>query len=103
LTLSQILNFTASNSNIDAQLKVSYIEIYNENVNDLLNIQNKNLLIRDVKDQGTKSIIIPNLTETIVTSAEEAYDLFQRGEKLRKFAETCLNDNSSRSHTIFML
>jgi len=81
LTLAEILNFTSNNPDIDAQLKVSYIEIYNENVNDLLSSNKKNLLIRDFKENGSKSIIIPDLTETLVSSAKEAYDLFNKGEE----------------------
>ena len=57
-------------------MKISYIEIYNECVNDLLNTEKKNLEIREFKDNGFRSIVIPNLTETVVTNAEEAYGLF---------------------------
>ncbi len=72
LTLQEILNFTSNNPDIDAQLKVSYIEIYNESVNDLLS-KKKNLQIRDFRENGSKSIIIPDLTEKLVSSAKEAY------------------------------
>ena len=43
LTLSEILNYTEKHSHIESQLKVSYIEIYNENVNDLLQTKATNL------------------------------------------------------------
>ena len=85
-------------------MKISYIEIYNECINDLLNPNKKNLDIREFKDNnGYRSIVIPGLTTKIVKNAQEAFKLFEKGESSRKFGSTGANSNSSRSHTIFNL
>ena len=95
------MNF--QNQNLAAQLKISYIEIYNECINDLLDPSKKNLDIREYKDNGYRSIVIPGLTTKIVKNAQEAFKIFEKGETSRKFASTGANSNSSRSHTIFNL
>ena len=78
--------------------KVSYIEVYNEMVNDLLDPSKTNLEIRECPRWGTS---VPDLTEVEVDSREAALALFCQGEATRKFAETEMNASSSRSHTIF--
>ena len=66
----------------------------------MLNPQNQGL---DIREHPIKGIYIPNLTEKIVSNEISAMELFALGEKERKFAETCHNDYSSRSHTIFRI
>ena len=81
-------------------VKVSYSEIYNETVNDLIDSTKKNLEIRESSQKG---IFVNNLSEITVTSVEKAMQLLNKGEANRIIAETKLNEKSSRSHTIFKI
>lgn len=78
------------------RLNMSYYEIYNETVNDLLNPSNKNLDVRE-KDGF---FCIPNLAEREIRGPAEALKLFKEGEKARSYATTDMNNRSSRSHVI---
>ncbi|ADM12691.1 kinesin-like DNA-binding protein [Encephalitozoon intestinalis ATCC 50506] len=76
---------------------VSYMEIYNEKIYDLLDP--KELVLRECN--GT--IVIPGLFTKRVESIEEFEEMFRRGTKNRTTAETRLNKSSSRSHGILRI
>ncbi|KAA8518315.1 hypothetical protein F0562_015802 [Nyssa sinensis] len=80
-------------------LRVSYLEIYNEVVNDLLNPAGQNLRIRE-DNQGT---FIEGIKEEVVLSPAHALSLIAAGEEHRHVGSTNFNLLSSRSHTIFTL
>ncbi len=107
-------------------LRVSFMEIYNEVINDLLAAPTKstpfmntsmssmsvnthaqgmppsssNVRIFESKHEG---VIIRGLKEEIVTCPEQVYALLAAGEKRRQTGSTILNKQSSRSHSIFRL
>lgn len=82
-------------------IKASYLEIYNENVKDLLNSQEiKGLMI--VEDP-IKGILVPELREFKVTNLEQIYEIVLEGNRNRTFAATAANELSSRSHAILQL
>ena len=81
-------------------IKVSYSEIYNETVNDLIEPSNKNLEIRESLNKG---VFVNNLTEILANNCDKAIQLLNKGENNRIIAETKLNEKSSRSHTMFKL
>ena len=84
-------------------VRVSFIEIYNEEVRDLLvtddSENNAILKIREDKDRG----VFVNSNESIVTSMDSLLSVLFAGEKNRTFAATAMNERSSRSHTIFRI
>ncbi|CAN7001907.1 unnamed protein product [Brassica rapa subsp. trilocularis] len=80
-------------------LRISYMEIYNEVVNDLLNPAGHNLRIREDK-QGT---FVEGIKEEVVLSPAHALSLIAAGEEQRHVGSTNYNLLSSRSHTIFTL
>lgn len=80
-------------------LRVSYLEIYNEVVNDLLNPAGQNLRIREDL-QGT---FVEGIKEEVVLSPAHALSLIAAGEEHRHVGSTNFNLLSSRSHTIFTL
>ncbi|XP_073034429.1 kinesin-like protein KIN-7K, chloroplastic [Primulina eburnea] len=80
-------------------LRVSYLEIYNEVVNDLLNPAGQNLRIRE-DAQGT---FVDGVKEEVVLSPAHALSLIAAGEEHRHVGSTFFNLLSSRSHTIFTL
>ncbi|GMH29342.1 hypothetical protein Nepgr_031185 [Nepenthes gracilis] len=80
-------------------LQVSYLEIYNEVVNDLLNPAGQNLKIRE-DHQG---IFVEGIKEEVILSPAHALSLIATGEEHRHVGSTNFNLLSSRSHTIFTL
>ena len=85
-------------------VRVSYCEIYNESVYDLLQPPNTTkTALRLMEDCKSGRVAVVGLQETQVTSAEEALLVLKRGSKQRQRAETGLNHGSSRSHSIFTL
>ena len=99
LCIREIFNYLNDNNNtneskiIKSVVKVSYSEIYNETVNDLIDTSKKNLEIREAPGGG---IFVNNLSEITVTNIEKAMQLLNKGENNRIIAETKLNEKSSR-------
>ncbi|KAG2558117.1 kinesin-like protein KIN-7L [Panicum virgatum] len=81
-------------------VRVSYMEIYNEEINDLLTLEGRRLPIKENLERG---VYVAGLREEIVNSAEQVLELLQLGEVNRHFGETNMNARSSRSHTIFRM
>ncbi|XP_021720602.1 kinesin-like protein KIN-12E isoform X2 [Chenopodium quinoa] len=78
--------------------KCSFLEIYNEQILDLLNPSSTNLQIREDLKKG---IHVENLTELEVTSARDVMQQLLQGAANRKVAATNMNRASSRSHSVF--
>ncbi|KAH1212274.1 hypothetical protein AAZX31_14G088500 [Glycine max] len=81
-------------------IRVSYMEIYNEEINDLLVVENQKLQIHESLERG---VFVAGLKEEIVNNAEQVLSLIKAGEVNRHFGETNMNVRSSRSHTIFRM
>nr|CAG4715604.1 unnamed protein product [Naegleria fowleri] len=81
-------------------IRVSYLEIYNEKVRDLLSPEQRQVNIFVDKN---KNLSFDHLTEEIVRSENEAMDVLARGSSHAIIAKTVANDSSSRSHTIFRM
>ncbi|XP_019436967.1 PREDICTED: kinesin-like protein KIN-7N [Lupinus angustifolius] len=81
-------------------IRVSYMEIYNEEINDLLAVENQKLQIHENLERG---VFVAGLREEIVNNAEQVLNLINAGEVNRHFGETNMNVKSSRSHTIFRM
>lgn len=82
-------------------VEVSYLEIYNERVRDLLNPSTKgNLKVREHPSTGP---YVEDLAKLVVTSFPEIENLMDEGNKARTVAATNMNETSSRSHAVFTL
>ncbi|XP_019381631.1 PREDICTED: centromere-associated protein E isoform X3 [Gavialis gangeticus] len=83
-------------------LRVSYMEIYNETITDLLcdNRKKKPLGIREDVNRNT---YVEDLIEEVVVAPEQVLEWIRKGEKNRHYGETKMNQHSSRSHTIFRM
>ncbi|KAJ8303169.1 hypothetical protein KUTeg_019565 [Tegillarca granosa] len=83
-------------------VKVSYLEIHNEDINDLLCSPSKRepLSIREDVNGGIK---LPGLSEVVVSSYEDTMSCLQSGSQGRTTGSTAMNSTSSRSHAIFTI
>lgn len=91
------------NGNITYNVHVSYFEIYNEHVHDLLAPRTNpptRLKIRENKQEG---VYVQNLTDSPVKSFADIERLMKMGDMNRTVASTKMNDTSSRSHAVFTL
>jgi len=79
---------------------VSYAEIYNEVINDLLELSNTNLKIHEDLQRG---VFVGNLKEEVTCTPEQMLYLMELGEQSRHTGETKMNERSSRSHAIFRI
>ncbi|XP_041854179.1 kinesin-like protein KIF23 isoform X2 [Melanotaenia boesemani] len=88
---------------------VSYIEIYNNYIYDLLEesqedaIKPKPPQSKTLREDQNHNMYVAGCMEVEVKSAEEAFQVFWRGQKKRKVANTRLNRESSRSHSVFII
>ena len=86
------------------QMRVSFMEIYNEKLSDLLQLdtkeREKSLKIQDTKDDDVN---IDGLIERPVETTEDVIKAMEDGQALRHTAGTSMNERSSRSHTIFRI
>ncbi|KAH8586661.1 hypothetical protein B0O99DRAFT_695294 [Bisporella sp. PMI_857] len=87
--------------NLRCTVEVSYLEIYNERVRDLLNPTTKgNLKVREHPSTGP---YVEDLAKLVVSSFNEIEHLMDEGNKARTVAATNMNETSSRSHAVFTL
>lgn len=88
---------------VEFSMRVSYLELYNEELSDLLST-NDVAQIRIFEDPNKKgSIIVQGLEELPVHNPAEVFKLLAKGQEKRKMASTNMNAQSSRSHTIFSI
>ncbi|KAI8336206.1 hypothetical protein BC941DRAFT_58400 [Chlamydoabsidia padenii] len=100
-TCSELFNRIDRNTDtsITYGAEVSYIEIYNEKVRDLLNPKNKgNLKVREHPSTGP---YVEDLSRLVVRSFDDINGLMDEGNKARTVAATNMNETSSRSHAVF--
>ncbi|KAJ2111410.1 hypothetical protein GGF48_005490, partial [Coemansia sp. RSA 921] len=81
-------------------IRVSFLEIYNEVLRDLLEPTKINLKIHE---NAKREIFVGDLSEHIVFNADQVEELLQKGDRNRHVAGTNMNERSSRSHTIFRI
>ncbi|KAK1305575.1 Kinesin-like protein KIN12B [Acorus calamus] len=87
-----------SDSQVNYQCRCSFLEIYNEQVSDLLDSTQRNLQIRDDVKNG---FYVENLTEEYVTNLEDVTQILIKGLSNRKVGATSTNLKGSRSHAVF--
>ncbi|KAL0490807.1 kinesin heavy chain [Acrasis kona] len=108
--VSDVFGKAAVDTSYQYQISVSFVEIYNERIRDLLfhktkqsEIQPKdpdNLTIMELKNKG---LWILNATTIPTTDINQVIELLKSGLKRRSVAKTNSNEESSRSHAIFVL
>lgn len=81
-------------------VRISYMELYNEEIGDLLSPENANLAVREDKERG---VHVAGLSEEVVSTPEQVLQLLLKGETHRHVGATKMNAESSRSHTLFRM
>jgi hypothetical protein len=101
---NQIFDHISATQHKKFLVRISFLEIYNEEVKDLLVKPSKNpksgLELKENPDSG---VYVKDLSATVVKSVEEMQFLMDAGNKNRSVGATLMNENSSRSHSIFTI
>uniref|UniRef100_J3LMJ5 Kinesin-like protein n=2 Tax=Oryza brachyantha TaxID=4533 RepID=J3LMJ5_ORYBR len=94
----------------DYSMKVTFLELYNEDITDLLALEDQSRFPEDrqkraisLMEDGKGGAVIRGLEEVIVYSPSEIYNLLEHGSARRRTADTALNKQSSRSHSVFSI
>ncbi|NXJ66715.1 KIF19 protein, partial [Rostratula benghalensis] len=90
----------ATAEEMDYTVSMSYLEIYNEVIRDLLNPSSGFL---DLREDSRGSIQIAGITEVSTTNAEEIMQLLTKGNRQRTQEPTAANKTSSRSHAVLQV
>ena len=91
-------NFSKSNYFESIRLSLTIIEIYNEQIYNLLEESTPNLTMYE---DASGNLIIPDLNPISINNFDEANKLFKLAARFRHTSSTEYNDRSSRSHCIF--
>ncbi|XP_023177562.2 kinesin-like protein KIF21A isoform X2 [Drosophila hydei] len=92
----------ASATNSQFSVAVQFIELYNEDIIDLLDPFNKNSSFK-IHESGNGQITVAGATIKPINESQDALKLLQQGALARTTASTKMNDLSSRSHAVFTL
>ena len=80
-------------------IRASFIEIYNEDIMDLL--EEKKGFKKDLKENPTQGVFIKDLKKVAVRSVDEMFKILDLGNTHRSVSATKMNATSSRSHALF--
>lgn len=86
-------------NNYDFELRMSYLEVYNETVNDLLN-PGQQLHLREDSKFG---VIVSGITIIKILNPVELFEMLKKGNSNRTQHPTDANAESSRSHAVFQV
>lgn len=91
-------------TNTEYTVRVSYLELYNEELFDLLSTSEDNSKLRIYEDVTRKGANIVNgLEEMTVYNKNEVFKIMSQGQERKRVASTLMNAQSSRSHTVFTI
>ena len=111
LTLKELFKEVDKYKDREYKIKFWYLEIYNENIRDLLKFIDRpnNTFINedneylDLREDPIKGITVSGITEVNVDNSNEMLKILKRGNRNRTIEATGANETSSRSHAIFQL
>ena len=111
LTLKELFKEVDKYKDREYKIKFWYLEIYNENIRDLLkfvgkpnnNFINEDNEYLDLREDPIKGITVSGITEVNVNNSNDMLKILKRGNRNRTIEATGANETSSRSHAIFQL
>ncbi len=83
-------------------VRVSHLELYNEQLTDLLGPEGESPELRMYEDSA-KGVFVNGLEDVVVRSEEEIFEILDKSALKRRTAETLMNKFSSRSHSVFSI
>ena len=102
LIIDDIFGAITQDDEYSYEIKISYVEIYNEIIRDLLVVKSKETYL-DLRDDPLKGVQLAGVKEYIVQNSTEVMKLLHEGNKRRTTEATNANQTSSRSHAIFQI
>lgn len=100
-SFEQIFYAVEQNPETEFLIRVSFLEIYNEEIHDLLS---KDAAVKlDIKEKVESGFYVKDLKLPIVKSIEEMKEIMAAGRRNRHTGQTAMNIDSSRSHSIFSI
>jgi len=100
-SFTHVLKVAGETTTKEFLLRCSFIEIYNEEIHDLLGTDTKAKL--DIKESTEKGLFIKDLSIKTAKTYDELMVFMEMGNKNRSVGETLMNKDSSRSHSMFTL
>jgi len=100
-SFDSIFSLIEGGSDIQYLVRVSYLEIYKEDIRDLLAKNPKNKL--HLGEKPEVGVYVKELSSFVVKNSKETSEAMYTGRRNRTTAETKMNERSSRSHSIFTI
>lgn len=100
-SFQHIFEHVKTSADLQFLVRASYLEIYNEEIRDLLSKDPKNSL--ELKENIDSGVYVKDLTSFVVKNVQEIDHVMQAGKKNRSVGATLMNSTSSRSHSIFTI
>ena len=100
LTIKELFSKIQSLTEREYTVKLWYLEIYNENIKDLMTNSDECL---DLREDPNKGVVVSGITELTATSSEHILNILKKGNKNRTTEATNANETSSRSHAILQI
>jgi kinesin family protein 18/19 len=99
-TVNDLYKRIRGNTSNVYRVSLSYLEVYNENIRDLLSPSSPPL---DLREDPIKGVCVAGITECATSSAKEIMRLLVRGNMNRTVEPTSKNETSSRSHAVLQI
>lgn len=99
-TFQRIEQERSSGTAVSHTVRVSFLEIHNDDIHDLLDTTPKTCTLRE---DTSGAVLVSGLEEFTVCSSRELLGCLGRGSQNRATASTCMNAVSSRSHAVFTI
>lgn len=107
--VKELWTHVRNDKNWDYQISVTFVQLYNESLTDMLNddVRNNGVRLSGVTDRRNDIMVVSDKTQASVDQEvldeKETMHLFNKGNKNREQASTVMNHTSSRSHTAFII
>ncbi|EFC42122.1 kinesin-8 [Naegleria gruberi] len=103
LTIIDIFRMMEQKHDKTYRVAISFLEVYNENIHDLLVPHTGKAINHEIREDKVKGIIVSGLSEHVCENADQALELIQLGIANRTQYGTAANAQSSRSHAVFQI
>ncbi|XP_034947079.1 kinesin-like protein KIF3B [Chelonus insularis] len=100
-SFEHIFNHIGRSENMQYLVRASYLEIYQEEIRDLLHADQS--LRFELKEKPESGVFVKDLSTVVCKSAQEIQQLMNKGNLNRTIGATNMNEHSSRSHAIFLI